>query len=453
MISAEQNRRLTEVGPYSPGGRLLRQYWHPIALSEELDALQDGVPRPLIPVRALGQDFVLFRDEHGAAALIDRDCPHRGADLAYGRWENGTVRCPFHGWRFDGAGRCLETPGEPCGSRLHTRIRQRSYPVREINGSVFAWFGDGEPPALPVWDCLSAPRSHSFSFRGVWSCNWLQALEVGIDPAHASFLHRFFEDDDPEQAYGRQFRSNSANSELPMTRVMREFDSPEIRVEQTDYGMRLITLRSMGEAGTHVRVTNQLFPNAFVIPLSETMTITQWHLPVDDTHNVWHAMFTSFSDPVDHRRMREQRLAAHTLPDYTPTTGAWNRYGFSAADQARNTFTGLGADINVHDQWAVESPGPIQDRTREHLGTTDKAIIANRRALLTAMDALERGEVPKAVFDVQHAASVTGPATMDGVCRETGDADIEAYWRRVDARRRERAPWAAARVASAEGAE
>ena len=441
MIPAEQNRRLTQVGAQTPGGRLLRQYWHPIALTDELDARQNGVVRPLIPVRALGQDFVLFRDENGRPALIDRDCPHRGADLSYGRWEQGTVRCPFHGWRFDGAGRCLETPGEPCGSRLHTRIRQRAYPVREINGSVFAWFGDGEPAALPAWDCLIAPATHSFSFRGLWSCNWLQALEVGIDPAHASFLHRFFEDGDPDEAYGRQFRSASANSTLPMTRVLREFASPEIRVEPTDYGMRLITLRAMGDAGTHVRVTNHLFPNAFVIPLSETMTITQWHLPVDDMHNVWHAMFTSFDAPVDHARMRAQRLAAHTLPGYRPTTGAWNRYGFDAADQARATYTGLGADINVHDQWAVESPGPIQDRTREHLGTTDKAIIANRRALLEAMAALERGETPKAVFDGDTATAITGPATMDGVCPATDDAAIDAFWRRVDARRRQRAGW------------
>ncbi|MEZ5657879.1 MAG: aromatic ring-hydroxylating dioxygenase subunit alpha [Burkholderiaceae bacterium] len=441
MIPAEQNRRLTQVGPQSPGGRLLRQYWHPIALVDELDAGSEGPRRPVVPVRALGQDFVLFRDDQGRPALLDRDCPHRGADLSYGRLEHGGLRCPFHGWLFNGQGMCLETPGEPPGSQLHTRIRQRAYPVRELNGSLFAWFGDGEPPAMPALDCFNAPASHSFSFKGLWSCNWLQALEVGIDPVHASFLHRFFEDEDSTLAYGRQFRSTSANSEWPMTRVLREYSSPEIRVEATDYGMRLITLRPMGDAGTHVRVTNQLFPNAFVIPLSETMTITQWHLPVDDHHNYWHAMFTSFDGPIDHALMREQRLRAHTLPDYVPITGAANRYGFSAADQQSVTYTGLGNDINVHDQWAVESLGAIQDRTREHLGTTDKAIMAHRRALLNAMDALERGERPLAVFDDAAAANVTGPMTMDGVCPAHDEAAIDAFWRSVDARRRSHAVW------------
>ncbi|MEZ5652661.1 MAG: Rieske 2Fe-2S domain-containing protein [Burkholderiaceae bacterium] len=448
MISAEQNRRLTQVGPRTAGGLLLRQYWHPIALVEELDASQGGVVRPVVAVRALGQDFVLFRDRTGQARLLDRDCPHRGADLSYGRLEDGGLRCPFHGWLFDGEGRCLETPGEPCGSRLHTRIRQRAYPVREINGSVFAWFGDGDPPALPALDCFIAPNSHSFSFKGLWACNWLQALEVGIDPVHASFLHRFFEDEDSSQAYGRQFRSASANSEMPMTRVLREFTSPEIRLESTDFGMRLITLRPMGDAGTHVRVTNQIFPNAFTIPLSETMTITQWHLPVDDRQNYWHAMFTSFDSPIDHARMREQRLRAHTLPGYVPTTGAANRYGFSAADQHKDTYTGLGTDINVHDQWAVESLGAVQDRTREHLGTTDKAIIAHRRALLTAMEAVERGERPKAVFDDAQAATVTGPMTMDGVCPQGDEAALEAFWRAVDARRRGGASWAGGPMAA-----
>ena len=441
MISAEQNQRLTQIGPNTPAGELLRQYWQPVALTSELDALQDGVVRPVIPVRVLGQNLVLFRDPQGQSALLDRDCPHRGADLSYGRLEDGGLRCPFHGWLFDASGQCLQTPAEPAGSRLCDRVRQKVWPVREQAGVIFAWLGEQTPAELPALDCLTAPATHVFAFKGLWRCNWLQAQEVGIDPAHASFLHRFYDDGSPEEAYGRQFRSASANSTMSMTEVMRRFDRPDIRVEPTDWGLRLITSRQIDDAHMHVRVTNGVFPNAIVLPMSETMTITQWHVPVDDTSTYWYSVFTSFAEPVDAPAMLAQRLAMHTLPDYAPTTGAHNRYGYSARDQQQRTFTGMGEDINVHDQWAVESPGPIADRTREHLGTTDKAIMMNRRMLLRAMEALEHGQPPPGFMGREPLAGYTGPATMDGVCPSTEPAAIEQFWQEVDQRRRQAAPW------------
>jgi len=442
MISASQNQRLTQVASGTPGGRLLRHYWHPVALTSELDALQDGIKRPVIPVRLLAQDFVLFRDEQGKPAMLDRACPHRGADLSYGRLENGGLRCPFHGWLFDETGKCLETPAEPYGSRLCDRIRQPAYPLTERSGIIFAWLGKQTPAALPTLDCFVAPDSHVFAFKGLWHCNWLQAHEVGIDPAHASFLHRFFDDGREEASYGQQFRSESANSELTMIEVLRQFDQPQIQVESTPFGLRLTTLRNIGEDKTHVRVTNGLFPNAIVLPLSETMTITQWHVPVDDTHTYWFSLFTSFAEPVDKTAMLKQRLAMHTVPDYAPLTGAHNRYGFSAAQQQTRTYTGMGEDINVHDQWAVESPGPITDRTREHLGTTDKAIMANRRMLLNAMHAVENDESPPGFMGADAMPDITGPATMDGVCTGSNPQDIQAQWQAIDKRRRDGAPWA-----------
>jgi phenylpropionate dioxygenase-like ring-hydroxylating dioxygenase large terminal subunit len=445
MMSAEQNDLITRVGPGRPAGELLRRYWQPVALVDELAAA-----RPVRAVRLLGQDFVLFRDEQGRYGLLDRDCPHRGADLAYGRLEDGGLRCPFHGWLFDVQGRCLETPAEPAGSRLCAGIRQAAYPVLERNGIVFAYVGPlaaGEaPPAFAQLDCFVAPEPYTFAFKGLLECNWLQALEVGIDPAHASYLHRFFEDEDPGQAYGRQFRAASTDSQIPMTRVLREFACPTIEVEPTDYGLRITALRRLSDSLTHVRVTNQLFPQAFVIPLSAEMTITQWHVPVDDTNCYWYAIFTSFADPVDRDRMREQRLQLYTLPDYRPRLNRANDYGFDCVEQRERTYTGMGEDINVHDQWAVESQGPIQDRTREHLGTSDKAIIAYRRLLRQAIDAVGKGERPPMVLDDAQARAMHGPATVDGI-GPTGDADaVRAYWRAADARRREAAPWPAPRL-------
>ena len=433
MLSTEQNERLTRVGPGTPGGHLLRQYWQPVALLEELDS-----PRPLRRVRLLGQDLVLFRDDQGRLGLLDQDCPHRGASLGYGRLEDGGLRCTFHGWLFDVEGHCLETPAEPEGSRLCSIVRQRAYPVAERNGIVFGYLGAGEPPALPDFDCFLAPRSHSFAFKGLISCNWLQALEVGIDPAHASFLHRFFQDEDPAEAYGKQFRSNSAGTDIPMTRLLREYPRPRIEVEPTEYGLRILALREIDAARTHVRVTNLLFPQAFVIPLSAEMTITQFHVPVDDTQCYWYAYFTSFGAPVDHAQMRRQRLELYTLPDYRPRLGAHNEYGFDAEEQRSATFTGMGTDINVHDQWAVESQGAIQDRTREHLGQSDKAITANRRLLAAAIEAAAQGTRPKMVLTVAEAHALRGPGVVDTLAPAQG---WEAHWRALDDARRAAAPW------------
>ena len=450
MISAEQNDLMTRSGPGTPGGRLLRNYWQPVALVEELEPkeLEPNeleTKRPVKALKVLGQDLVLFRDETGRYGLLDRDCPHRGADLAYGRIEDGGLRCAFHGWLFDAGGQCLQTPAEPEGSKLCHRVRQRSYPVVEKSGMLFAWFAEGAPAALPAFDCFVAPNTHTFAFKGYLECNWLQALEVGIDPAHASYLHRFFEDEDTSGGYGKQFRGTSADSEMPITKVLREFDRPEILIEKTAYGMRLIALRKINASDTHVRVTNLMFPQAFVIPMSAEMTISQWHVPIDDHHCYWYAIFTSFTGPVDKQTMRDQRLQLYTLPDYKPRINKSNHYGFDADQQRTSTFTGMGHDINVHDQWAVESPGPIQDRTREHLGTTDKGLILYRKMLVEAIEKAVAGDKPLMVLDEDAAGAMTGPASIDGI----GPADRwNEYWQEADLKRRRASDWAAARLAT-----
>jgi phenylpropionate dioxygenase-like ring-hydroxylating dioxygenase large terminal subunit len=433
MMSRDQNKLITQTGEGTPAGSLLRRYWQPAALSVELEG-----PRTVRPVKLLGQDLVLFRDEEGRLGLIDRDCPHRGADLAFGRLEGGGIRCLFHGWVFDVDGKCLETPAEPEGSKLCQRVSVRAYPVVERSGIVFAYLGDGEPPALPALDCFAAPDSHLFAFKGLMDCNWLQALEVGIDPAHASFLHRFFQDADPNDNYGRQFRAESADSDIPMTAVLRDFPRPDIEVEKSDTGFRIVALRKIDDARTHVRVTNLLFPQAFIIPMSAEMTITQWHVPVDDGSCYWFAIFTSFTTPVDKEEMRAQRLELYTLPDYRPRVGRNNEYGYDVNEQRDQTYTGMGLDINVHDQWAVESQGRIQDRTREHLGTTDKAIVAYRKMLIGEIRKAGEGKPVFLELSAAEAAEVTGPATIDGIDTE---GDWQNYWVAADARRRNNAPW------------
>ena len=434
MISQDLNDSLTRVGPGSDAGAVLRHYWQPAALAEELVS-----GRPVVPVRLLGEDLVLFRDSEGKLGLIGRQCPHRGVDLCYGRLEDNGLRCPFHGWHFNRDGHCVEQPGEPEGSRMHEQIRTPAYPVVEKNGIIWAYMGPGEPPAFPNFDCFRAPDSHVFAFKGLWECNWLQALEIGIDPVHASFLHRFLQDEDPDEGYGKQFRDKAGNTEIPMTKLMRDYPRPDITVDDTDYGARLTTLRHMEDGRTHVRVTHSIFPETIVIPVSREMVIMQWHVPVDDKTCYWYSMFTSFGKPVDKALMREQRMKEHRLPDYAPLKNARNNYGYDPDEQARETYTGMGLDINVHDQWAVESMGRIQDRTNEHLGKSDVGIIRNRRRLRAAIDALKAGEPDKLPMrNGTDPAKLVGPVSNDAIA-EDGDwarATVEA-----DRMRRDNCPW------------
>jgi nitrite reductase/ring-hydroxylating ferredoxin subunit len=439
MLTADMNERITRAGPGTPCGALMRRYWQPAALVEELDPA-----RPVRRVRLLGEDLVLFRDPAGRYGLLDRHCAHRGADLAFGRCEDGGLRCPFHGWLFDIAGACLEQPAEPPGSNFRQKIRQTAYPCVERGGIVWAYMGPGTPPPFPAFDCFVAPGSHVFAFKGFMECNWLQALEVGIDPAHASFLHRFLDDEDLDDTYGKQFRGATIGADIPMTRLLRQFENPRLEVAETEYGLRIAALRKINESAMHTRVTNMIFPHGIVIPMSREMSITQWHVPVDDTHCYWYAIFTSFSKPVDHARMREQRLKLYELPDYVSRKNRRNDYGFDPHEQAHETYTGMGDDINVHDQWAVESQGPIQDRTREHLGASDRAIIAARRMIFRAIDDVADGRDPP--LTAPSATQLHGPGSIDAIGPVDG---WDSFWREQDAARRRAVPWLAEAMQSA----
>jgi len=434
MLSREDNELVTRTGPGTPAGALLRRFWQPAALVEELSPR-----RPVKAVRLLGEDLVLFRDEQGRLGLIGRRCPHRGTDLAFGRLEDGGLRCVYHGWLFDVAGRCREQPAEPEGSRFHEKVRHVAYPCREVNGIVFAYLGPGTPPPLPALDCFVAPPEYTFAFKGYLECNWLQALEGGIDPAHVSFLHRFFDDDEPAGRYGKQFREDVAGAGVPLSRIAREYFRPRIEVEPTPYGLRILALRGLGAGRVHVRVTNLVFPNAIAISLGDDMVITQWHVPIDDEHSWWYDIFHSYRAPVDRETMRRDRLELYTLPDYRPRRNRANDYGYDPEEQRTRTYTGMGFDINTHDTFAQESPGPIHDRTREHLGYTDRAITAYRTLLLRAIRELARA--PEAPVDVPglDGSRIAGPIAVDLVAPEDAWAE---RWRAHDRARRLASPWA-----------
>ena len=436
MLSREDNGRLTQTGPEAPAGRLLRAYWQPAALVSEMPA-----ERPVKAVRLMGEDLVLFkRDGDREWGLVSRYCAHRGVDLSYGRLEDGGLRCLYHGWLYGADGQCLEQPAEPPHSRFFQKVKIASYPCAERNGIIFTYMGGGDPPPFPDYDCFVAPDEYTFAFKGLWDCNWLQGVEGGIDPSHVSFLHRFL-DEDPRDVYGQQFREEVEGTGKSTAEIVGEAYRPDIEVESAPHGLRVFALRALDDDTRHLRVTNLMFPNAFVVPFGGDRVFCQWHVPIDDDRHFWYMIFYDFKDQTDKETLLSQRLENVTLPDYRPTRNRDNNWGFDASEQQSLTYTGMGLDINVHDQWAVESMGHIQDRTVERLGVSDRAVTSNRRLLLRTIADHEAGKpLPGLPLDKESAHALQGPLAIDTV---TPAENWQEAWREREAARRAESPWAA----------
>lgn len=433
MLKQEDNEKITRSGPGTPLGNLLRSYWQPVALVSEMPG-----ERPVKAVRIMSEDLVLFKKREGWG-LISRYCAHRGVDLSYGRHEEDGIRCLYHGWLYNGEGRCIEQPAEPEHSQFLGKIRIANYPCVEKNGLIFAYMGAGDPPPFPDYDCFVAPDEYTFAFKGLWECNWLQGLEGGIDPSHVSFLHRFIQED-PREMYGQQFAEEVEGTGKKLSMLVGESYRPDIEVESADHGLRVYAVRQLTEDIKHVRVTNLLFPNAFVVPFGNSKVFTQWHVPIDDEHHYWYMIWYDFAETTDKDTLLQQRLEGVSLPDYRPLRNRGNNWGFDPQEQSELTYTGMGLDINVHDQWAVESMGPVQDRTVERLGVSDRAVTANRRLLLRAIEAFAAGgQTPSHPVSAEEASALTGPLAMDTIA--ANDA-WQTRWVERERERREASPWA-----------
>ena len=376
MTTLEENQRLTRVGPGTPAGELIRRYWQPAALSEQLPT--GGAP---LPVELLGEDLVLFRDEQNRPGLLGIHCSHRGADLSYGRLEDGGLRCIYHGWLYDRSGRCLEQPGEPAGSTFHTRIRQTAYPCEELGGVVFAYLGPGEPPLLPAYDFLTAPTDHRFVTKLFQDCNYLQGNEGNQDPVHLSFLHRI----------DRGERS---------TELMAGDIAPHIDLEVTDWGVRIYAVRHAGMDKKYVRITNTVLPSFTCFRGSEGEGSggysVNWHVPIDDTHHWKYTFMFRRSKPLDKEMMARGR--AGTTDDYHMTRNKANRYLQDREEMNGSSFAGMGLAFQVHDTCATEGAGSTQDRTQEHFGYGDMAIVLTRNIMLKAIQDVQEGRDPPHVL-------------------------------------------------------
>ena len=387
MTTREENELMCHTGPGTPGGNMMRRYWLPIGLTEELP--QGGAPQP---VMILSEKLVLFRDEQGRVGLLQRACPHRCTDLSYARIEDGGLRCLYHGWLFDVAGNCMEQPGEPPESTYKDEVKARSYPVIEKGGMIFTYLGKDTPPEFPAWEFLEAPEAHRFHLRTQIHCNYMQAIEGNIDPVHLSYLHRPIKRVDNRPVPGS---TKSADA------FYAEERRPVLDLEQTDYGIRIFSVRNADDDMQYLRVTNFIMPCLAAIVGNEGRVnegyAVHWHVPIDDHNNMRFDFIYNRVKPLDKDKYRN-RIGNVTGPDGVTRRSADNRYFQSRDAMVNDNFTGMGGSFNVHDAFATESMGPITDRTEEHLATSDRIIVRARRQILEAIEDVADGKEPRGVI-------------------------------------------------------
>jgi phthalate 4,5-dioxygenase len=383
MITQAENNALTQTGPGTPCGEMMRRYWQPVALSEQLSSAS----APL-KVRILGEELVLFRDDQGRPGLIGLRCSHRGTDLSYGRVENGGLRCLYHGWLYDISGRVLEQPGEPGGGANRNAIKHRSQPCQESGGVIFTYMGAGDPPLLPAYEFLNVPEPQRHVTKAFYGCNYLQGNEGNIDPVHLSFLHQHLSEGRPELQ-----RVVGDSGETDNTLLHRD-SAPTIEVELTDYGLRICTLRAADSGARYLRITNFIMPNlaAFGGSTVGEGYAVHWHVPIDDNSH-WKYIFMFNRRGAILQELRD-RVRADLSPEYRLARNAVNRYQQDRSSMATQSFTGMGFNFQAHDAFATESQGPVQNRTEEHLVTSDKAIIAARKLITNAINDVKAGRDP-----------------------------------------------------------
>jgi phenylpropionate dioxygenase-like ring-hydroxylating dioxygenase large terminal subunit len=382
MLSRGDNEFLTRTGPGTPMGEFMRRFWIPVAVSSEL-AQADGDP---MRIRVLGEDLVAFRDSEGRIGLLDEHCPHRLASLYFGRNEECGIRCIYYGWKFDVTGACVDTPTEPPTSTLRHKIKAKAYPARERGGIIWAYMGPGHHvPALPEFEWMDLPETHRHASRWEQSCNFFQALEGEFDTAHVGVLHRLLNQfaDSNYHLMGRFFQQDSA---------------PKWHIEQTDYGLVVAARRDV-DGQAFWRMNQYLLPFYSMVPEEPDKPLfTRVWLPRDDETSWVICVNYRIDRPLAEDEIAKWRagISAHrdVIPGTTrPKANRENDYLIDRALQRTHSFSGI-AGIRNQDAAAVESAGPIVDRSREHLGTSDAGIIQVRRRLMEAARALQGGEEP-----------------------------------------------------------
>jgi 5,5'-dehydrodivanillate O-demethylase len=360
MLTREENELLCRVGSGTPAGELLRRYWQPVAVAGELNG-----ENPTKFVRILGEDLVLFQDKSGRVGLIADRCSHRGASLLYGRVEERGIACPYHGWLYDTEGRCLETPAEPSGSNLRLTIKHPAYPVQKFIGLYWAYLGPLPAPLIPNYDVWARrDGKRTIVIQPQLDCNWFQAMENSVDPAHLQILHQ-----DTAKSMSRR---KSAGSTKGFINDVEEFEFYEL-----PYGIMKKRVYKSGLIDEHPLI----FPN-----INREGNTTQIRVPIDDTHT-WH-IFIRF-DPTEDGGLLEEK-------EDTPVE---KLKPYKEPPQALHPIARFRTDlVMAQDHMTWETQGPIADRSRERLATSDQGVVMLRAIVKREIAKVQRGLDPMGII-------------------------------------------------------
>ena len=359
MVTRVQNERLTRVGAGTPGGELLRRYWQPLCPAAEITAA-----KPKKRVRILGEDLLVFRAASGKVSCVEGHCPHRGAALYYGFLEEDGIRCCYHGWKFDGEGKCVERPFE---KSTVAGLCLPAYPVQELGGLLFVYMGPdpARAPLLPRWDVMVRDDgAREIRIFPVHHCNWLQIQENTADSTHTVFLHGVMDErlgtKHPFAAYYRR----------PIEKLSFEF---------CEWGLDKTIWYGGDVPDVEIRPP-LIFPNILRIP-NGPVEVMHWRVPIDDTHT--RIIYVGFTPArVGNVRMPEDAdVPFEYLPEMKTEDGEYDLQSFFSQDQM-----------------AMESQGAIYDRTKEHLGTSDRGIAMFRQQLEEQISRVEQGLDPDVAF-------------------------------------------------------
>ena len=392
MLSTTDNEKLTQIGPRTPMGDLMRRYWQPVLLAREV-ADPDGDP---IRVRILGEDLVAFRDTSGRVGLISEWCAHRRTSMFLGRNEENGLRCVYHGWKFDVTGACVDMPNEPPEFDFKHKVTIVAYPTVEMGSVIWVYMGPPElKPAEPKFEFTQQPETHRGTSKVIEECNWLQALEGGIDSIHSSFLHRKI----------------GEGKGIGLDGLRAEGRAGQLAVQPTDYGYRYTNSRLLGDTErNYVRGYHYVLPH-IQIRAAQLLDNGDWWkfkiaghhwVPIDDHSTMVWNWFYSLDEALTESEKNED--ISGNGPQYVdPVTfrsavNPRNNWLIDRDMQRRENFTGI-QGVNAQDRAVQEAMGPIVDRSKEHLGQTDRAVIMMRRLLLRAIETIRDGGTPPGLGD------------------------------------------------------
>jgi 5,5'-dehydrodivanillate O-demethylase oxygenase subunit len=364
MLTAEQNADLTQIGPGTPMGAVLRNYWYPVALTRELEEF------PIKKARLLSENWAVFKTGEGKYGIVSERCPHRGASLVYGIVEEDGLRCGYHGWKFDTAGECVDMLAEPDASpKFRAESCVFAGEAQELGGLIWAYVGTGPAPLLPRYEAYVMDGIRDIG-HSMLPCNWMQIMENAVDPYHVEALH------------GNYFEFIAKYKNIPMPSA---FKNKHVKVGFDLFEHGIIKKRLLVGQSEDSDDWNIGHPLVFPYKMwvgGNGIYQMQIRVPIDDTHT-W-VLFYSVHAPE-----------GGVVPENPPTVD----YEYEWLDADGNHIVDY---IEGQDVMAWVTQGEIADRTHERITKSDVGVVACRRMFRDAIDAVREGRDPLAVVREPH---------------------------------------------------